>query len=89
MMVDQENIDSQRGNGNSTPHTPDVKGQFCPTEFVLLQELGRGAISLSFQLFVISGLGVVIEGQRQRVGHPHLHTEFSAILGYMRPSLNS
>lgn len=39
MMVDQENIDSQRGNGNSTPRTPDVKGQFCPAS-VLPQELG-------------------------------------------------
>nr|BAE38561.1 unnamed protein product [Mus musculus] len=41
MMVDQENIDSQRGNGNSTPRTPDVKvsllGPVTTPEFQLVK----------------------------------------------------
>ncbi|XP_021073009.1 rac GTPase-activating protein 1 isoform X1 [Mus pahari] len=41
MMVDQENIDCQRGNGNSTPRTPDVKvsllGPVTTPEFQLVK----------------------------------------------------
>ncbi|KAH0510676.1 Rac GTPase-activating protein 1 [Microtus ochrogaster] len=33
MMVEQENIDIQRGNGNSTPRTPDIKGHKTPWGF--------------------------------------------------------
>jgi Rac GTPase-activating protein 1 len=41
MMVDQENINSQQGNGNSTPYTPDIKlsllGPVSTPEFQLVK----------------------------------------------------